>query len=148
MDMNKKGFTLIELLIVVVIIGILAAIAIPRLGETRERAFVSAMQSDINQARQAMEMCYQDGAGTAIYTYEGCDTFVVGNFPADQNSYTAGVTMTITATTSAHYEIGTTHEGSTGDNAWSCSYNHAEGAMPGQTVCVQAGGGGEGGGEA
>ena len=49
--MNKKGFTLIELLIVVVIIGILAAIAIPRFGATRDRAFVSAMQSDLNQVR-------------------------------------------------------------------------------------------------
>jgi type IV pilus assembly protein PilA len=58
--MNKKGFTLIELLIVVVIIGILAAIAIPRFGETRDRAFVSAMQSDLNQARTAQEMYYQD----------------------------------------------------------------------------------------
>jgi type IV pilus assembly protein PilA len=53
--MNKKGFTLIELLIVVVIIGILAAIAIPRFGQTRERAFVSAMQSDlrVTEARSA-----------------------------------------------------------------------------------------------
>jgi type IV pilus assembly protein PilA len=58
--MNKKGFTLIELLIVVVIIGILAAIAIPKFGETRERAYVSSMQADLNQIRTAQEMYYQD----------------------------------------------------------------------------------------
>ncbi len=57
--MNKKGFTLIELLIVVVIIGILAAIAIPRFGETRERAFISAMQSDLRQVMNAQELYYQ-----------------------------------------------------------------------------------------
>jgi type IV pilus assembly protein PilA len=60
--MNRKGFTLIELLIVVVIIGILAAIAIPKFGETRERAYVSAMQADLNQIRTAQEMYYQDNA--------------------------------------------------------------------------------------
>ncbi len=44
---DTKGFTLIELLIVVVIIGILAAIAIPRFSATRERAYFAAMKSDL-----------------------------------------------------------------------------------------------------
>ena len=136
---NKKGFTLIELLIVVVIIGILAAIAIPRFGETRERAFVSAMQSDMNQARQAMEMCYQDGAGTAAYSYEGCEA-EVADFPGDQGSFTEGVNLTITTTGSDDYSLSATHDGSTGDNAWSCSYDHTSGDNPGQILCVQGGG--------
>jgi prepilin-type N-terminal cleavage/methylation domain-containing protein len=45
---NKKGFTLIELLIVVVIIGILAAIAIPKFANTKEKAYVTAMKSDLH----------------------------------------------------------------------------------------------------
>jgi prepilin-type N-terminal cleavage/methylation domain-containing protein len=44
---DNKGFTLIELLIVVVIIGILAAIAIPKFSSTRERAYFAAMKSDL-----------------------------------------------------------------------------------------------------
>jgi prepilin-type N-terminal cleavage/methylation domain-containing protein len=76
--LNTKGFTLIELLIVVVIIGILAAIAIPRFGETRDRAFVSAMQSDLNQVRTAQEMWFQDNAfeyTDDIGDLEGADLF-------------------------------------------------------------------------
>ena len=44
---NKKGFTLIELLIVVVIIGILAAIAIPKFANTKEKAYVASMKADL-----------------------------------------------------------------------------------------------------
>src|SRR5437016_14471679 len=45
-QMNRKGFTLIELLIVVVIIGILAAIAIPKFANTKEKAYLASMKSD------------------------------------------------------------------------------------------------------
>jgi len=58
LNKRREGFTLIELLIVVVIIGILAAIAIPKFGATREKAYVSAMKSDLRNLQSAQEMYY------------------------------------------------------------------------------------------
>ena len=53
--LNRKGFTLIELLIVVVIIGILAAIAIPKFSNTREKAYIASMKSDLRNLATAEE---------------------------------------------------------------------------------------------
>jgi prepilin-type N-terminal cleavage/methylation domain-containing protein len=56
----KKGFTLIELLIVVVIIGILAAIAIPKFATTKEKAYVASMKSDLRNLVTAEEAYFSD----------------------------------------------------------------------------------------
>jgi type IV pilus assembly protein PilA len=58
--MNRKGFTLIELLIVVVIIGILAAIAIPKFANTKEKAVVASMKSDLRNLASAQEAYWVD----------------------------------------------------------------------------------------
>jgi prepilin-type N-terminal cleavage/methylation domain-containing protein len=60
---NKKGFTLIELLIVVVIIGILAAIAIPKFANTKEKAYVAAMKSDLRNLATYEEQYAADNNG-------------------------------------------------------------------------------------
>ena len=57
---NRKGFTLIELLIVVVIIGILAAIAIPKFANTKEKAVVASMKSDLRNLVTAQEGFFSD----------------------------------------------------------------------------------------
>jgi prepilin-type N-terminal cleavage/methylation domain-containing protein len=57
---NRKGFTLIELLIVVVIIGILAAIAIPKFANTKEKAVVASMKSDLRNLVTAQESFFSD----------------------------------------------------------------------------------------
>ncbi|MGH7648339.1 MAG: type IV pilin protein [Gemmatimonadaceae bacterium] len=57
---GKKGFTLIELLIVVVIIGILAAIAIPKFASTKEKAYIASMKSDLKNLATSEEAYYSD----------------------------------------------------------------------------------------
>jgi len=63
---SKKGFTLIELLIVVAIIGILAAIAIPQFSSYRMKAYNSAAQSDLKNTKTALESYYADNQ---VYPY-------------------------------------------------------------------------------
>src|SRR5438876_886631 len=60
--MNRKGFTLIELLIVVVIIGILAAIAIPKFANTKAKAYIASMKSDLRNLVTAEEAYLADAA--------------------------------------------------------------------------------------
>ena len=58
----RKGFTLIELLIVVVIIGILAAIAIPKFANTKSKAYITAMKSDLRNLVTAEEAFFADSS--------------------------------------------------------------------------------------
>jgi len=60
MKKNNKGFTLIELMIVIAIIGILAAIAIPQFSAYRARSFNSSATSDLRNFRTTMEAYFAD----------------------------------------------------------------------------------------
>jgi prepilin-type N-terminal cleavage/methylation domain-containing protein len=63
--MNRTGFTLIELLIVVVIIGLLAAIAIPKFSNTKEKAYIASMKADLRNLVTAEEAYFAD---SLVYT--------------------------------------------------------------------------------
>jgi prepilin-type N-terminal cleavage/methylation domain-containing protein len=62
MSQLRRGFTLIELLIVVVIIGILAAIAIPKFQATKGKAYFAGMRSDLHNLTTAEESFFYDHA--------------------------------------------------------------------------------------
>ena len=74
MTTSRRGFTLIELLIVVVIIGILASIAIPKFANSKRKAYVAAMKSDLHRLIAAEEAFYAD---SMRYT-AALDTTVTG----------------------------------------------------------------------
>ena len=59
---NRKGFTLIELLIVVVIIGLLAAIAIPKFAATKDKAKLASVKTDLRNLMTSQEAYFSDYA--------------------------------------------------------------------------------------
>ena len=67
---RRKGFTLIELLIVVVIIGILAAVAIPKFQNSKGKAHASAIKSDLKNLATAQEAHFYE---TGTYTVNNAD---------------------------------------------------------------------------
>jgi prepilin-type N-terminal cleavage/methylation domain-containing protein len=67
---NKQGFTLIELLIVIVILGILAALAIPKVSNTTYRSYFAAMEADLKNLASQQEIYY---ASEYSYTAEKSD---------------------------------------------------------------------------
>jgi len=99
---SSNGFTLVELLIVVVIIGILASIAIPKFANTREKAFLASMKSDLRNLATAEEMFLFD---SLFYT----------NSLVALKSFrpSTGVTLTINEATGGGWSATTTHDVST-----------------------------------
>jgi prepilin-type N-terminal cleavage/methylation domain-containing protein len=107
---TRKGFTLIELLIVVVIIGILAAIAIPKFANTKEKAYLASMKSDLRNMATVQEGYFSDfqsyttGTGSNV---GGSTTSLAGFVPS------AGVTVAAVANGGTGWSATATHNATT-----------------------------------
>jgi type IV pilus assembly protein PilA len=102
----QKGFTLIELMIVVAIIGILAAIAIPAYSDYTERAKVSELVTMASACKGSVTEFYQsEGVFPANNAEAGCNATVTDKITSI--AVTGGATGTITVTSALTRATGT-----------------------------------------
>jgi type IV pilus assembly protein PilA len=92
---NRNGFTLIEILIVCVVLGILAAIAIPRYSGAKDKAHVAAMKADLHNVAVLEEQYASDPVNQGKY-FAGTAT---ADSPLNGFTPSPGVTVTLTAFT-------------------------------------------------
>jgi type IV pilus assembly protein PilA len=106
----RKGFTLIELLIVVVIIGILAAIAIPKFANTKEKAYLASMKSDLRNVATVEEGYFADNQ-----VYLSGSASNVGGTTASLQGFvpSSGVTVTASATAGSGWSATAGHSATT-----------------------------------
>lgn len=125
---RHAGFTLIELLIVVVIIGVLAAIAIPQFTNTKEKAFDAAAQSDIRNMMTAEEAYFFSTQAYAASTVAAGGTADLdGDGDADFQA-SRNVSLTVTAYTDG-YRITAKHGSSSQTWCVNSSPANATGAI-------------------
>ncbi|MGD2216001.1 MAG: type II secretion system protein [Gemmatimonadales bacterium] len=121
---NKRGFTLVELLTVILIIGMLAVIALPRFVNTRDKAFYSAMRSDLRNLATAEEDYF---AETLTYT---TNTNLLDSYRTSQR-----IIVTVAEATEKGWRAMATHEMNS-DLECEIYYGTAKGA----TIATKEGG--------
>jgi len=103
---KNEGFTLIELMIVIAIIGILAAIAIPQFAAYRARSFNAAAQADLRNAATAQEAYFVDNQ-----TYTNNTSVLIGTtyglFLSENVSFTINSADSTMYNMKAHHPSGT-----------------------------------------
>jgi prepilin-type N-terminal cleavage/methylation domain-containing protein len=100
---NSKGFTLIELMIVIAIIGILAAIAIPNFIQYRNKAFCARAETDANTVEAAISSYFSEPNNTSISSIDSLrNSDELGSLNDDNDAtlteVTAGVVYKVVVT--------------------------------------------------
>jgi type IV pilus assembly protein PilA len=112
---DRKGFTLIEMLIVVVIIGLLAAIAIPKFATSKDRAKLASLRTDLRNLLTAEETYFSDNQtyGTMVQIQSAGYVFNLspgntGGVTPSSNGYTATFSNAsiLTGSTQCQVQVG------------------------------------------
>lgn len=101
MSRDSGGFTLVELLIVVVIIGILAAIAIPQFASSKGSALDAAAKSDLRNAMTAQEAYFAEA-----------DTYAPTAIAAGSFTTSTGISISASAASAGGYAVTASHASS------------------------------------
>ena len=135
---NKKGFTLIELMIVVAIIGILAAIAIPKFAELIRKSSEGASKGNLGAVRSALSIYYGDMEGQypaamAAMTINGKYLTVIPmskapNYHADANSETSGALASL-ADGGGWYYVNAATDPNIGNVLVRCTHTDTKGSV-------------------
>lgn len=110
---KRSGFTLAELLVVVVIIGILAAIAVPKFSSSKEKAYIASMKTDLRNLASVEEAFFADSArysdDAAVLRFRPSTGVSVPTITVGAGFWSAEVTHTLISGRTCGIAINTTN---------------------------------------